>query len=72
MIEWIPVSERLPEEGGEFLVSRYSQILDSYGVEILWYDDHNGFHFYDSEWGDIPMEGVTAWAMLPEPYKEFE
>lgn len=72
MIDWIPVSDWLPEESGAFLVSLYSQILDSYDVEMLYYDDKNGFHFYDSEYGDVPVRSVIAWAPLPEPYKEEE
>lgn len=72
MIDWIPVSERLPEESGAFLVSLYSKIFISREVELLYYDDEIGFHFYDSEYGDMPVKGVTAWAPLPEPYREEE
>ena len=69
MIDWIPVSERLPEGVGQFLVSIHNRMFNIYGVEILWYGNHNGFYLYDREHGDVPRSGVTAWAMLPEPYK---
>ena len=65
--KWIPVTERLPEGftscivyrkgiyGGHFSMLRYSQEL--------------GWHFYDSEWGDVTVDDVTHWMQLPEPPK---
>lgn len=53
---WIPVSERLPEEEGDYLIQPYR-----YQITI----DHfvNGkFCFYNGD--------VTAWQPLPEPYKK--
>ena len=51
--EWIPVSERLPEEHGEYLVT------DKYGrvTSGLWIGNAK-------RWKD-----VIAWMPLPEPYK---
>ena len=50
---WIPVSERLPEEHGEYLVT------DKYGrvTSGLWIGNAK-------RWKD-----VIAWMPLPEPYK---
>lgn len=71
--EWIPCSERLPEEGGFYLVT-FKTYGNGRGViekfyrktENLWTDDgvHRGFFLNPDE--------VTAWMPLPEPYKEGE
>ena len=54
---WIPVSERLPEEYGEYLITgRYGYV----GKDI--YNDH----FKEFNKGNT----VIAWKPLPEPYKE--
>lgn len=65
--KWISVKDRLPEGftscivyrkgiyGGHFSMLRYSQEL--------------GWHFYDSEWGDVTVDDVTHWMPLPEPPK---
>lgn len=60
--QWIPCSERLPEQSGFYLVtynwfghlSRSIQHFDGYDFKIS-----------TTEIGD-----VTAWMPLPEPYKE--
>lgn len=62
---WIPVNERLPEKGGEYLVS------------VRWYrEDDIDINVYDydarcKEWNDGESCGqrVIAWMPLPEPYK---
>ena len=67
---WIPVTERLPQKYGKYLVS---VDFDSYvGTEPLWYGRINGkdvFYDSDSEYGDIQWDGVIAWMPLPTPYK---
>lgn len=75
---WIPVSERLPEDGQKCLVSidgmidiaRYSTNLfkvDKYDF----YDKNNvsGFYDYDGEYGYFQVYNVEAWMPLPESYK---
>ena len=60
--EWIPVSERLPEDEGWYLVTD-----DSGGV--LWLE---GEH-YDLESGLEPfctVQNPVAWMPLPEPYRD--
>lgn len=72
--KWIPVSERLPEDGQRVLVTY--DLVNSYPwVNILRYgkpmsEDKPCFYEADSEWGDVPYDGIVAWMPLPEPYKE--
>lgn len=61
--QWIPVSERLPEMPGWYLISKVDAVFDAYfsfdkGWEI---ESIEGFH---------PVENVLAWMPLPEPYQE--
>lgn len=56
--QWIPMSEREPEEGGHYLITaRYE------GDVIVVSDD-----YYSYGWDDW-KDDVIAWAELPEPYK---
>lgn len=70
--EWIPVTERLPEENGEYLVTREAYI-DRENRNMIFVRDiayftinyglNNGFHKANT---------VIAWQPLPELYKEGE
>lgn len=62
--KWIPVSERLPDLWDE----RYLVSLAWGGVGVMEYKS-TGFHNYGS-FSPVPIETVTAWMPLPEPYKE--
>lgn len=70
---WIPVSERLPESGGIYIVSRWF----SDGEESAILTDTN---YYDGcgEWYNdnrinwdrkLVTNKIVAWMSLPEPYK---
>ena len=71
--KWIPVTERLPDKDGEYLVrftdkaianAEYESKYGSFGywLDIMW----DG----DADW--YPYVGVTHWMPLPEPPKENE
>lgn len=63
--QWIPCSERLPEENGYYLIT------------IKFYHLHNevtiGCSFEDGEWFKVYKDDkVLAWMPLPEPYQPKE
>ena len=61
--KWIPVSEKLPETKGTYLVS--TEFENYVFVETAYYQE--GKFLNDDE---LVCEGVLAWMPLPEPYKE--
>ena len=79
---WTPVTERLPEEDGEYLVTYESGYAEDYGFDPIgiapFEVDCEGFGIWQerfhpvslgslgSEWVDIP---VTAWRPLPEAFE---
>lgn len=80
---WIPVSERLPEKDGKYLVTMRSFCGLPQRIEVLHFatDLHKidkfdfqahkcGFYGSDAEWGYYEVDDVIAWMPLPEPYKE--
>lgn len=84
---WIPVSERVPEDGD---VRFYMCIVENHEEDppmFCQYDEGSGFGFWrdyydgdtlgflDSEFQtneELGYEKVVAWMPLPEPYKESE
>lgn len=80
--KWIPVSERLPEEDGDYYVTYEKGYAEDYdlppkgiaGFEVdcecfgYWYEhfDRQTLGSLGSEWEEIK---VIAWMPLPEPYK---
>lgn len=78
---WIPVSERLPEDGiylvtveriaGEPRIETKSFAKNLYRVDdFAFYHKHKcGWYDYDSEYGYWEDTNVIAWMPLPQPYK---
>jgi hypothetical protein len=79
--QWISVTERLPDEEGQYLVymkSPYSGWQDVLrfakdGRKVDKYDFHNQWknvwYYYDSEYGYLTVDSVTHWMPLPQPPK---
>jgi len=77
--EWIPVTERLPENERVVLLTIQSTLSDDLYVteaivgRIVNEDSLlNGVRFYTERYGDIDeqhMYKVIAWQRLPEPYE---
>lgn len=77
---WIPISERLPEDGtylvtlerfygGEPRIDMRSFAKDLNKVDEFDFPKHKcGWYDYDSEYGYWEDTGVIAWMPLPEPY----
>ena len=79
---WIPVSERLPDTDGRYLVLLEKDYAEDYSLpreqienfEVeegsfgVWYENYNmrTLGYLDSEWSAIP---VIAWRPLPKPYE---
>ena len=57
---WIPVSERLPENEGLYLVSVENDHLRHYS-KTCWFNSHRNW---------FSRQDVIAWQPLPKPYEE--
>ena len=83
---WIPVSERLPEEYGEYMITwttSHSLVNGEYGfLGVAEYESSGEYDYenneFKGEWlledyiKNYPNVKVTAWMPLPEPYRESE
>lgn len=64
--EWIPCTERLPENNDKCIV--WCEWIDEEGYEC---GEHNVASCYNGHWyGKCLQYKVKAWMPLPEPYKE--
>ena len=66
--EWIPVSERLPEESGNYLVTYCYQDKIETQEAVYFEDEDKWFDITDIE---ISL-AVIAWMPKPEPYEPQE
>ncbi len=74
---WIPVTERLPENGQRCLVYTTTHQIGCFAKNLEKVDKydfrgekHHGWYYLDSEWGFCEILNVTHWMPLPEPPKE--
>ena len=65
--EWIPCSERLPEDGESYLVTN-AESFGQFHTYKGWYDGERKIWHMD---GNFERKmNVIAWQPLPEPYRE--
>ena len=62
---WIPVTERLPEDGKECLIWATRNY-----AELVWYDP--GHDVFCAEYCDYSLDEITHWMPLPVTPKEEE
>lgn len=68
--QWIPVTERLPEEYGNYLISIHGE--DEPDIGTINPNDKRGWSLCDANgfhWASDKELIVTAWMPLPEPYR---
>lgn len=74
--EWIPVSERMPEEGVDVLCSIHFKRMDlapnavEWFVDICHYRDNEWYTYFDDDAIGEAWHDVVAWMPLPQCYKE--
>lgn len=76
--KWIPVSERLPDERKDCIVTFKDGYVDTmyYAPDLYKVDEFDfctkkgkaGWYNCDSEWGYYSREDIIAWMPLPKPY----
>ena len=71
--QWIPVSERLPEERNHYLITVKIDGMNGckpyYEIQTSWYSDKQFVIEYIGD-GLVARRSVVAWMPLPEPYTE--
>lgn len=74
--KWIPITERLPEDGIDVLVwfeyfryGDYNRLFRKIGISYTYNGEWSGFVNGQSGWRQLK---VIAWMPLPEPYRESE
>ena len=68
---WIPCSERLPEESGQYIITVKYVHVDGYEDLYAEHGEWDGDRwdmFCFGHCGEV--EGIIAWMSLPEPYQE--
>lgn len=65
--EWIPCSERLPEQSNDYICTIPLDEKETF-VKVMTFHK-GGFYDDDDEWGETFYDDVIAWMPLPKPYK---
>ena len=71
---WISVSERVPEDSGEYLVTVIDEDVETYKhTGIAWYAHPKDYDVKEGDWRELMIdEKVIAWMPLPKPYEPQE
>ena len=64
--KWIPVTERLPENDEDVLITRVYNGSTHYFIEMSWFNECK----FLTQDGEFELPNVVAWMPLLEPYKE--
>ena len=67
---WIPVTDGLPEEEGQYLVSCDSDFAIEVARFYIDDEDDEEDRWFGCDWND--PEDIVAWMPLPSPYKSGE
>ena len=67
---WIPVSERLPEVCGMYLVTEKEFAIDDRNHRGKFKVKTEQVEFHYGKWNRAKFFEVIAWQPLPEPYKK--
>lgn len=67
--EWIPVSERLPEKSGVYIVTEKMFSIDDRGHKGEYNIKIEPVEYCNGEWRRAKFFEVIAWQPLPQPYK---
>ncbi len=72
--EWIPCSDRLPEEGHDVLITKEPSKIKGYEQKVIKAkrsaDPRSGkIEWWSPEFGTLTNKAVLAWMPLPEPYR---
>lgn len=67
---WIPVSERLPEESGKYIVTEKVFRLDDREHKGRYNTMVEQAEYYNDKWQRASFFEVIAWMPLPKPYEE--
>ena len=74
--EWIPCSERLPQDGVDVLVwfeyfrfGEYNRLFKTIGISYTYNGEWSGFVNGSSGWREL---NIIAWQPLPQPYNPTE
>ena len=72
--EWIPCSERLPNENGDYLVTLENGVVKILGYSTIQRTTYpKGFYYIKDGFSWRQMQNpVVAWMPLPKPYGERE
>jgi len=68
--QWIPCSERLPEDDTDFLVTDGESMAVGYYRQDVRAWDSADFGWIENRKNGYGINKVIAWMPLPEPYKE--